>query len=143
MEQYKVIQTFPGCNGIGYKYIANSDGMIMINNRAINPVLWSEYLEEIKEPILISEDGIEMFNGDHYWYIENYEISEHIIYNNVTVEKDSNVFSTKEAAEKWIDENKPKFSESDIEKAIKNIMKIHHVKAEFDFITELRQELEL
>jgi len=69
-----------------------------------------------KEPILITEDGKEIFEGDSYWRViavlENQRV---FVYTEKVDEKGEFIyrgggglfFSTKEAAEKYIEENKP------------------------------------
>lgn len=70
-----------------------------------------------KKPILITEDGVELFEGDVVYYVL---ISDrYIIYSNPVNKYDGGnpnykYFSTKKAAEKYIEENKPRFSKKDI-----------------------------
>ena len=81
IRKFKLIKEYPGSGELGKVLTNECEG---IEN-------WSEYWEEIKEePILITEDGKELFEGDEYWFIN------------------------KELAEKWIEENKPKWSNKDM-----------------------------
>lgn len=89
-----------------------------------------EYLEDIKkakQPLFITDDGKELFLGDTFYstdtkYTENefiirpYKIDEFF---NKHIYKNS--FSTKEAAQKWIDENKPKYSKKQINHSINEL----------------------
>lgn len=78
------------------------------------PEFW-EKIEE-KQPLFITEDDKEIFEEDIYYFIkrnsvdivnDGYAKKGHYCGKNI---EDYVYFSTKEAAEKWIDENKPKYS---------------------------------
>jgi hypothetical protein len=71
-----------------------------------------------KKPVLITEDGKELFECDEYWYVDISFNHFNIGYSNLTnyINKKLNnwkYFSTQESAKKWIDENKPKWSDKD------------------------------
>jgi hypothetical protein len=106
IRKFKLIKEYPGSGELGKVLTNECEG---IEN-------WSEYWEEIKEePILITEDGKELFEGDEYWFIDE----EFIAYPNIVEDgcggkKDYKYFSTKESAKKWIEENKPKWSNKDM-----------------------------
>jgi len=82
-------------------------------------IVWLEKLEKLKEPILITEDGVEIFEGDtpFLWKVtddfdivyDHYEITE-----GYKFFIKGRTFSTREAAKKWIDENKPIYSKKDM-----------------------------
>lgn len=81
-------------------------------------------IEHYKEPILITEDGYEMFEGDKVYFVEigeylhkGCEIVNSYKYNYI-LDKDFKFFKTKENAEKYIYENKPEFSRKQILNAI-------------------------
>lgn len=93
---------------------------------------YPEIFEEIKEPLFVTEDGVELFEGDHIFpfKIKEFEIRPDFIISNNTdeinlsgmkknVEQNKVIyFSSKAAAEKWIAENKPVFSKAHILSAI-------------------------
>lgn len=78
----------------------------------------------IRKPILITEDGVEIFEGDKYWSV--------ICFDAPTVgsadyswELDKRIhktFSTKEAAEEYIKWNKPMYSLNDVKEALTKVM---------------------
>jgi hypothetical protein len=87
-----------------------------------------EYLKDIKkvkEPLFVTEDGKEIFEGDRVFLIKRYKepsfasiagISTwHSTFGNngKPIESDLAYYS-EEAAQKWIDENKPKYSKKDV-----------------------------
>lgn len=81
----------------------------------------NEYWEEIN-PLLISEDGVNIFEGDRIWYVlpYTYKINTCIASKN-TIPKDHNSgnygnknFSTKEAAIEYVLMNKPCLSIKEI-----------------------------
>jgi hypothetical protein len=68
----------------------------------------------IKEPLLTTEDGIDVFDKDIVYSVNpfNFNINRNII--GCTVFKKNIIFSTKEAAQVYIDKNKLKYSEQDV-----------------------------
>ena len=75
--------------------------------------------EEIKEPLFVTEDGVDVFKYDYFYYVSR----DGICYKGYARElsatnKEFKYFSTPEAAKKYIDQNKPKFSVKDIEEAL-------------------------
>ena len=81
-------------------------------------------IQHYKEPILITEDGYEMYEGDKVYFVEigeylhkGCEIVNSYKYNYI-LDKDFKFFKTKENAEKYIYENKPEFSRKQILDAI-------------------------
>ena len=81
-------------------------------------------LQHYKEPILTTEDGYEMFEGDKVYFVEigeylhkGCETVNSYKYNYI-LDKDFKFFKTKENAEKYIYENKPEFSRKQILDAI-------------------------
>ena len=111
--KYRVIKSFPNSN----KDYTKGD---IINSPFgnLNPELWPEYFEEVKEPILTTEDGVKIYKGDIYWRVfSDWEYAEQFI-DQPIYGKTIN-FSTQEAAKKYVKENKPMYSLKDIEKALK------------------------
>ena len=76
--------------------------------------------ENAKKPIFISADGKEIFEGDKFWIINAYSYEFRGI--NITYSGNDEYlkFSTKQAAQEYIDNNKPKYSLKNIEKAFEN-----------------------
>lgn len=73
-------------------------------------------LEHRKQPFFITEDGKKIFEGDSYSFIEPYTF-----YAQASIAPDKNDwkhntmrFSTREKAEKWIEDNKPKYSKNNV-----------------------------
>jgi hypothetical protein len=90
---------------------------------SINYHLAEGWIEEIKEPLFITEDGVEIFyEKDVVYGVLPTAIWEKRVFNITTCLSESNkewkYFSTKEAAEYWIDQNKPKYSIKQIRDAI-------------------------
>lgn len=92
--------------------------------------LFNNFLKErinlkklIKKPILITEDGVEIFKGDIYWrLIAVIKKDRTFTFLEKSDEKGAfpyrggggKFFSTKEAAEKYLDENRPMYSKKDM-----------------------------
>lgn len=85
-----------------------------------------------KEPLFITEDGKEITEGDKYWYVVvhdrgiisfAWEPMLHICdwSNPFKPPLGKFQFSTKEAAERWVDENKPKYSKKQINHSINEL----------------------
>lgn len=105
-----------------YTFI-NNTGIYDDNNTLIYDGLeWIDKANnsiEIKQPLIISEDGFEMFEGDRVivvWHNDNewrllsdYKIGGRSVLSLSTFDDKHKVFASKENAEKWIEEmNKPK-----------------------------------
>jgi hypothetical protein len=73
-------------------------------------------LKKPKTPLFTTEDGVEVFEGDRCWYVNFLLIlcGGNPIGMVGTKHNKFKWFSTKEAAEKYIEENKPKYSEKDM-----------------------------
>ena len=74
---------------------------------------------EKREYLFTSEDGYKIYDGSKYYYVNHFSLmnnvaSKSIIYNDSSVKR----FKYKENAEKWIKDNKPKFSKKDIKDAL-------------------------
>jgi len=88
------------------------------------PSTKEEYDKQNRKPIFTTEDGVEMFEDDNYWYVLKDQSSggddptkgvAHL-----TLERQPQFirFSTEGKAQEYIDKNKPKFSEQQILEAI-------------------------
>lgn len=80
-------------------------------------------IEHYKEPILITEDGVEIFKGDIHWrLIAVIKENRTLTFLEKSDEKGAfpyrggggKFFSTKEAAEKYLNENKPMYSKKEV-----------------------------
>ena len=72
---------------------------------------WQEVLEDVLLPILVTEDGVEIFNGGNFLYVDlTYNIIPSQAYNSVWIQGGKNCFSTMEQAEHFVLMNKPVFS---------------------------------
>ena len=71
-----------------------------------------------KEPILITEDGVEIFEGDNYWCVNTAEhlwsFWQQTARSRTQLNRGVKAFSTKELGERYIEENKPIFSKKDM-----------------------------
>ena len=76
---------------------------------------WKASREPKKEkPLFVTEDGVEIFNGDSWWYVsDDFSCTEHHLANHKIVPF-GKAFSTREKAEEYIMENKPCLSYKDI-----------------------------
>ena len=130
MRKFKLIKCYPGSLPIGtevnyseehkiYNYNGGNFYSELPKHQVENlPEFW----KEVKEPIFISDDGVEMFKGDNVYFVVNFELSTMIYVVNdwfKTATPDYKRFSTKEAALKYIDLNKPKYSKSDVIEALR------------------------
>jgi len=71
-------------------------------------------IEKYKEPLFITEDGVEIFKGDGYWQVTP-EFKHYFIGNNDYTRRNCDKhFSTEKAAKDCIDLNKPQYSLQDI-----------------------------
>jgi len=85
-----------------------------------------DVIKHSKKPLFITEDGKEAFEGDKMFYVDidedeyphSWKPQATTINSRQTfkgrISGDLYLFSTKEAAEKYIDENKPKYSKKDV-----------------------------
>lgn len=131
MRKFKLIKCYPGSLPIGtevnyseehkiYNYNGGNFYSELPKHQVENlPEFW----KEVKEPVFISDDGVEMFVGDIYW--SNFTDFSDITSQEITdiTPRDNTFsfkrFSTKEAALKYIDLNKPKYSKSDVIDALR------------------------
>lgn len=150
MNSYKLIKEYPGSPTIGtiakedkidyvYYYLEKDShtgiGSSIIEN---NPEFWKKV-----EKLFTTEDGIDIFEGDEYYFIvlndilpNNWVIQRHRCdWNNQRKPALGKVqFSTKQKAEEYIYLNKPRFSFKDMEKAVMNTEIISNKKFTIDLI---------
>ena len=106
IRKFKLIKEYPGSGELGKVLTNECEG---IEN-------WSEYWEEIKEePILITEDGEKIFEEHLILFgVQHYHLFKGRIGRKTNKKHHIKWFSNKELAEKWIEENKPKWSDKDM-----------------------------
>lgn len=128
MKKYKLIKEYPDSQPKGTVFVAENEINAVFRKEGDNVIIYwdviekfSEYFEEVKEPIFVSADGIDMFEGDSY-YVPQVNINNELIGNYVEVKADdyckagATKFSTKELAQEYIDNNQLKYSLTDFEK---------------------------
>lgn len=72
-------------------------------------------IEKVKYPLFTTEDGVDIFKGDKYFQISNeFKWAECTTYDESNFGEELIIFSTKEASEKYIEENKPQYSKKDM-----------------------------
>ena len=107
-------------------FLLRSDGKILARSKS-NSIC--EIVSEIKkatDPLFVTEDNVEIFEGDtpFLWKVtddfdivyDHYEITE-----GYKFFIKGRTFSTREAAKKWIDENKPIYSKKEIQEALSKV----------------------
>jgi hypothetical protein len=85
-----------------------------------------------KDPLFVTEDGVDLYEGDRCWFVTSGFYIKASVAGSVRSEK---VFSTKEKAEKYVEEHKPRYSKEDIRKKMEECCHINYygnmyVKAE-------------
>lgn len=104
-------------------FIRESDNKLQIKYKELPNSEHSFYpdLEKVKEPLFITEDGVEIFEGDKFYFIDvEYKTCLYYAYKNINFKKESKfpIFSLIEKSEKWIEDNKPRFSKKQVLDAI-------------------------
>lgn len=113
-----------GCSdtGIITKFEIKNDGLYASNSRCNFHIKWVKRLKSL----FTTEDRVDLFDNDSYWwtcskafaecppYTVSEECKARIHEENEDWGDGVKIFSTKEAAEKYIEENKPKYSEIDM-----------------------------
>jgi hypothetical protein len=130
IKKYKVKISIP-FYGKGATLQTDSDGYCHYYSMSFKPSGYPDLFTEIKEPLFITEDGKSLYDLTERVFgvcpkgswETNYYSGEGIPLEimDFTVYSPWKYFSTKEAAEKWIKENKPKFSEKQVLDAIYKI----------------------
>lgn len=71
-------------------------------------------IEHCKEPILITEDGVELFEGDCFYFVDKWFGCWNGTVCDSNIRDKYKYFSTSEAAEKYLNENKPMYSKKEV-----------------------------
>lgn len=87
---------------------------------------YPEFWQEVKEPLFVTEDGVEIYDNKEMVYYINcdeffYVGWQYVCYIDSSKASPYMIFSTREAAEEWIKENKPRFSEKQVLDAISKL----------------------
>lgn len=128
MKKYRLKQWYPSLGGdfkIGEKiifweergcYVKNFGDDISLRKTEVenNPDFW----EEVEEPLFVTEDGVECFDGDEYILIGDYYSKIYMVAYNRNAPYSSGVkkFKHKSNADEYIWKNKPLFSYEDFMK---------------------------
>lgn len=105
------------------------------------PNCYIENAIKVKQPLFTTEDGVDIFEGDSYCFIEPYAF-----YPQASIAPDKNDwkhdtvrFSTREKAQEWVEENKPLYSKNDILNALEDsaILKYSHHELTFKSLLNL------
>ena len=106
-------------------------------------------IQHYKEPILTTEDGYEMYEGDKVYFVEigeylhkGCEIVNSYKYNYI-LDKDFKFFKTKENAEKYIYENKPEFSRKQILEALDYAKYAEFSQGKWIIASKIKEKLKL
>lgn len=79
-----------------------------------------KYIEKVEQPLFTTEDGIDIYEGDSYWsVIQDYSYMHTIAPGEFMDGVEIAKFSTKEKAEEYVEEHKPRFSKAELRKVIK------------------------
>ena len=113
--KYKLIKEYPGSPILGTVH----SGALLFNTTygCLKLELYPEFWEEVKEPILTTEDGVDLYEGDRVYFYINIITKSSILDTKLMSfppSKDFKYFSTKEAAEDYVKLNKPVFSRKDL-----------------------------
>jgi hypothetical protein len=107
-------------------YSLNSDGIRFYVGNGLN--LGLRQLEKILELIFITEDGVELFEGDDFWHVDRwFGIARGNVINANLFTKLTNyhLFSTREKAQEYVDLYKPQYSMKNILGSSQNFLNIN------------------
>lgn len=83
-------------------------------------------LSKLPQPILVTSDGVEIFPGDKFWVIINWEVDPFSPHEARESDrgwwKDARIYSTEVAANAYILNNKPLLSLNDVKEAFDNVV---------------------
>lgn len=154
MKKYKLIKTYPGLSPLskeGMTVEQRDDNAYTLLNTGIHYLFhekeienWPEFWQEVKEPLFITEDGLEIYEcSTLIWFVDLYQYNirscEYRYAKDLTDK--FKLFSTNEAAEKWIEENKPIFSKKQLREAIHKWYEYSETWQEY--VNSMRKDLDL
>jgi hypothetical protein len=109
-------------------FVREKDEVILARSKDNIQVEFATTIVKVKTPIFMSEDGVEMFEGDKYYPVplingENYFAYTISTYHAVLTNTERDFvnfkyFSTEQAANNWIEDNKPMYSKKQIREAL-------------------------
>lgn len=132
MNKYKLVKIYPGSPALGtISYPKDgldiNDGMHFFSGIWFDPTAYPDYWEKVKLPLFKTEDDVEIFEGDYWWYLYTEPIANWIeslwkagrsggTNHNYSPQYGDKIkrFSTKEKAEEYILMNKPCLSLIDV-----------------------------
>lgn len=132
-KKYKLIKEYPGSPKLGYiskSHVDAPDNAHYWDHIWFNPEDYPEFWEEVKKPLFTTEDGVDVFEGDTVFLVKKYKdpVKISIVtispwrkgYGDKGKPVDSDLaFYSERAAQKFVEENKPKYSEKDMLKMYK------------------------
>jgi hypothetical protein len=125
MKTYKLIKTYPFSQPLGF-IISNDEDRLIYRDEMESLSEYPEFWQEVKEPIFSTYDGVEVFDENIILFVvfDGFYHCSMIRFKDLgCFQKERKVFSTIEASEKWINENKPVFSKKIIRDAIEKSLK--------------------
>ena len=120
--KFCIFKTSSGVDDIGINEI-DSNGDYAVTNSAYHCIYyrgkWAEIIPEKKKPIFTTEDGVDVFEGDSYYFISYFGsvVPSEAHVTNLT--DGTKRFSTQQAAQDWIEKQKPALLEADLIKEAK------------------------
>ena len=112
-----------GSTGIIEKFTPVNNRIRLDTDCAGRPFL-ADFIKHHRKPLFITKDGVDIYEGDEFWFVFKSRFHKPLLkiaQNSLKyIDFDTyNYFSTKEKAEEWIEENKPKYSKAHIKEAIR------------------------
>ena len=102
---------------------------------------WLYNLNKPEKPLFTTEDGVDIYSGDKFYFVNENWVTMTTRGGDDFIKKNWRAaFSTSENADKYIEENKPRYSKADIKEAIK---KSETIKDHSLYIPKLKSVLGL
>jgi len=126
-EIFTIGDTFKPINSIHHNCNILNDISIKDDNVIFNGYINGlKYWSKVKQPLFTTEDGVDIFEGDEWYWIPTVKADSNYVLHGPTktINLDYDIrhivknFSTKEKAQKYIDLHKPKYSLNDIENCL-------------------------
>jgi len=139
MKKYKVKISCPDFRHMHYP--VDDHGRIHSDYGLMyHPEDYPEIFEEVKEPLFITEDGIEIYDKNYKLHCVNKTtfIMDWILFKNGPNIDDWLFFSTIDASKEWIEQNKPKFSIKQLKDIVHRLYNDN--KTYTNFITNFEKE---
>ena len=103
-----------------WKHAAWENGFMEAINKYIKPTPTTQPTEEDKPVLFITEDGVEIRNGDHAFYVQDDNNWMVVSHSGITEKRPYPYFHTSESANKWVLENKPCLSLNEVKELANN-----------------------